>query len=124
MQEALEGMDAGRQSAAHTHRVGEVSHGFNVEQLLKDELQFVLCALSRPGRGAGVGSGHWEHLKALRPLLHPLQFQRGQGCSGYPYLQQFQPHTEQDGSEAPEAPRSSQKPPRSPPALTVCAGPW
>lgn len=33
-----------------THRVGEMSHGFNVEQLLKYQLQLVLRALGRPGR--------------------------------------------------------------------------
>lgn len=47
-----------QQGAARTHRVGEVSHGFNVEQLLKNEFQLILCALGRPGRGTGVVSGH------------------------------------------------------------------
>lgn len=38
---------------SHTHRVGEMSHSFDVEELLKYELQLILCALGRPGRGAG-----------------------------------------------------------------------
>lgn len=33
-----------------THRIGEVSYGFNVEQLLKYQLQLVLRALGWPGR--------------------------------------------------------------------------
>jgi len=38
---------------SRAHRVGEMSHGFDVEQLLKYELQLILRALGRPGRGAG-----------------------------------------------------------------------
>lgn len=47
------GHTEGGAGSSHTHRVGDMSHGFDVEKLLEYELQLVLRALGRPGRGAG-----------------------------------------------------------------------
>lgn len=43
----------GGAGSSRTHRVGDMSHGFDVEELLEYELQLIVRALGRPGRGAG-----------------------------------------------------------------------
>lgn len=43
-------------------RVGEVCHGLDVQQLLKDEVQLLICALTR-----AVGTGDQEEMMNYEP---------------------------------------------------------
>lgn len=73
----------GEAGHSHTHRVGEMSHSFDVEELLKYELQLILCALGRPGRGAAGVSSHLYPLCPPCPRAQTPLSRHGHPCPGW-----------------------------------------